>query len=150
MNNKELEQVAHELISGKINRKEEVQMPWAVQEIINGAGAISGDGVPFYTLCANQHVWRVVKRVVDKYDQGQPDEDSNQLLLEGFEYLHAAYTILRESERVLVPVELISNQELLARADEYDSQADGLRAHAQEIRRYVAQRDSEPSALPAV
>lgn len=140
MNNQELERAAHDLISCKINSGEVVHMAWAIQELISGMGEIQGDGVPFYALCAREHVNRVVKKVVDKYDQESNQDDSRQMRLQGFDYLQIAYTVERERERLLVPVGLITCRELLDRADEYERQASGLRLHAQEIRDYVAQR----------
>ena len=69
MSPKDLDQIAHCLISDKIGAGEVVQMHWAVTELINSQGMIGGDGVPFYQLCAREHVYRVVKRAVDKYEQ---------------------------------------------------------------------------------
>jgi hypothetical protein len=135
----ELDRVAHQLIADKIGAGEIVQMHWAVQELISRQGEIMGEGVPFFTLCAREHVYRVVKKVVDKYEKPQ-FEDQQQLTLEGYECLQQAYTVERDEERQLVPIHLITDDELLARAQEFRRQAGGLMNHANEIETYVAKR----------
>lgn len=140
---KDVEREAHELITGKIEAGEIVQMQWAVNELILQQGEISGDGVPFYRLCAREFVYRVVKKAVEKYDKHEPDDE--QLTLKGYVHLHAAYTVERDGTRQLVPVHLIDSEELLKRADEFDRQSEGLQQHAREIRLFVYSRD-EPSA----
>jgi hypothetical protein len=141
MNITDLEESARRLIADKINRAEEVQMPWAVQELIQAAGEITGEGVEFYKLCAREYIYRVVKKVVDKYDQSSAErEDNDQMRLEGFDHLQVAYTVERDGERTLVPIHLISDAELLARSNEYEKQAIGLQTHAQELRSYVLSR----------
>jgi hypothetical protein len=139
MNNTELERIAHDLITAKVARGEEVHMEWAVQELISGQPAISGDDTGFYHLCAREHTYRVVKKVVERF-ASETDENPRQMKMDGFDHLQAAYTVERKGERVLVPIANISAAELLARADEFDKLAEGLRAHAREIRKYVANR----------
>lgn len=139
MSPKELDQIAHRIISSKIQRGEIVQMHWAVTELINEQGLISGDGVPFYDLCAREHVYRVVKRTVDKYDK--PDSDAGvQMTLDGYECLQQAYTVERGGERQLVPVHLVSYEELMARAKEFRKQAAGLVRHAEELEQFASDR----------
>jgi hypothetical protein len=137
----DLEQKAQQLITAKIKDGQIVQMHWAVQELILQQGPISGDGVEFFLFCAREHVYRVVKKIVDRYECAE-SEDGRQIVLAGFEYLQAAYTVKRGGEIQLVPVHLISDDELLMRACEFKKQIIGLNAHAMEIERYVANRNS--------
>ena len=139
MTSNELDKLAHQLIADKIGAGEIVQMHWAVQELISQQGEIIGDGVPFFTFCAREHVYRVIKKAVDKYDQPQ-SEDHQQLTLEGYECLQEAYTVERDEERQLVPIHLVTDDELLARAKEFRKQSAGLLSHAREIEKYVADR----------
>jgi len=139
MSPKDLDQIAHRLIADKIGSGEIVQMHWAVTELINNQGEIAGGGVPFYSLCAREHVYRIVKRAVDKYDKPESG-DGVQMTLEGYECLQEAYTVEREEERQLVPVHLVTNDELMARAGEFRKQAQGLLNHAREIEKYVSDR----------
>lgn len=142
----ELEKIAHKLIADKISHSEEVQMDWAVHELIKQQGSITGDGKEFYVLCAREYVYRVVKKVVDKYEADSAAVSDAQICLAGFDYLQVAYTVERDDARVLVPIELISDSELEQRAAEYDKLAVGLKGHASEIRNYIATRNKSASA----
>jgi hypothetical protein len=144
MTPKQLDQIAYDLIASKIERGEIVEMQWAVTELISHRGDIGGEGVPFFILCAREHVYRIVKKVVDKYDK---HEDSDQqMTLSGFEYLQCAYTVERENQRKLIPVNLLTDEELLARAKEFRRQSAGMLKHAKEIEDYVESRRSSRSA----
>lgn len=148
MSPKDLDQIAHRLIAEKIGNGEIVQMHWAVTELINSQGVIAGDGEPFYSLCAREHVYRIVKKAVDKYDKPESG-DGVQMTLEGYDCLQEAYTVQRDNERQLVPVHLVTNEELLARAKEFRKQAQGLMNHAREIEKYVADRGAEGISISA-
>ena len=139
MNNSELENIARAIVSNAIGAGQEVQMPWAVHELIQSQGTIEGGGVPFYRLCAQEHAYRVIKKVVDKYEN-KLAEDDKQMDLEGFDCLQKAYTFDRDGERVLVPIDLISSVELLQRAEEYDRQSVTMARHAEQLRLFVAKR----------
>ena len=140
MNPKELEQIAHDVIAKKIDANEEVRMPWAVNEIIQCQGGISGNGVPFFSLCAREHVYRTVKKVVGKYEDAKKSDDE-QLTLAGWNWLKPAYTFPRESEIRLLPIAFCTRDELLERAKQFESQGRGLFGHAGELRKYVKRRE---------
>lgn len=140
MNIEDIKTIAHELISAKLNAHQEVAMEWAVHEIIMKQGSITGDGVEFYRLCAREHCYRIVKSVVDKYKGDETTEDKQQILLPGFDYLQVAYTVHRNDEIILVPIELLTDEEIDARALEFEKQAEGLNAHAEELRIYKLKR----------
>ncbi len=136
---KELEQQAHQLISGKIEEGEAVQMHWAVTEFLNLQPEITGPGAPFYQLAARDYAYRLIKKAVDKYDKNSRPGDG-QMTLEGYEFLQEAYTVEREGERQLVPIHSATASELLKRARDYEKIGDGCYSHAREIRQYVADR----------
>ena len=142
MTNTDIEKKAHEVISNKIASGEVVQMTWAVHEVIQSNGTIEGEGFDFYRLCAQEHVYKIVKKAVDKYDNKEKP-DHSQMTLEGFVYLQKAYTVKRNDEIQLTPIDLMTSDERLARADEYDKQAAGCKAHAKELRDYDALQKME-------
>jgi len=137
MNKGEIEQVAHQLIADKIGAGEIVQMQWAVHEVVSSKAEIQGEGEEFYAFCARDCVYGIVKKCVERYDK--PDAP-DQLLLKGFDYMREAYTVKREGKIDLVPVDQIADDEMLERADKYERQSEGLLAHAEEIRRFVRDR----------
>lgn len=140
MNIRDIENTAKKLVCDRIADNQVVAMEWAVHEIVTSYGHISGDGAEFYRACARDSVYRIVKRTVDKY--AEKARETDQLTLSGFEYLQSAYTVERGDERVLVPLERLTDQELLSRADEYVTQSESLIEHAKELQLYVQKRQA--------
>lgn len=125
-------------IADKIANGEQVVVEWLTHEIIRKKADISGDDTDFYRVCAYTHVKDVVKRCVGKYDAVCKADD--QLVLDGFEHLQVAYTVNRKGIVVLVPVDQLSDEEIEARAVEYEQMALGCIAHAKELRSYAMKR----------
>jgi hypothetical protein len=132
-------------IADKISNGETIVVEWLTHEIVNSKSAIEGEDEPFYRICAYTHVKDVVKRCVGKYDAISPVTDA-QLTLDGFEHLQVAYTVNRNDQILLVPVDQCSDAELSERATEYDRMVKGLRGHARELRSYIAARVSQQVA----
>jgi hypothetical protein len=128
------------IISDKVAEGKVVVVDWLTHEIISAKAAIEGADVEFYRVCAFTHVKDVVKRCVGKYG-AKPDTDA-QLVLSGFEHLQVAYSVMRDNEIVLVPVDLLSDEEIDDRAAEYDRMAKGCIAHARELRSFKRTRRS--------
>lgn len=129
------------IIADKIAGGQEIRVEWLTTEIVNSKSAIDGADLPFYRTCAFSHVKEIVKRSVGKYDKRDAAADA-QIVMEGFAHLQVAYTVTRNGDVILVPVDQLTDQELLARAFEFDDMAKGLRKHAFEIREYVRSRRS--------
>ncbi len=125
-------------IAEKVARGDVVVIDWLTHEIVSSKAAITGTDTEFYRICAFTHVKDVVKRCIGKYD-GQPKTD-RQLTLDGFEHLQVAYTVMRDDQIVLVPVDQMTDEEIEARAKEYEAMALGCRAHARELRSYKSAR----------
>lgn len=115
------------------------RVEWLTTEYLDSKGDLAGGDVPFYRACARAHVNEIVRRVVGKYD-ARPMKADEQLILPGFTHLQKSYTIHRDGVNLLVPVDLLLPEELLARADEYEAMADGCKAHAIEIRKFIRSR----------
>ena len=110
---------------------------WMVTEFLSERSDIEGADAPLYRTCTRAHLERVVKRVIGKYDV---DSDEKQPPLRGFEHLQRAYTVTRDTQVVLVPIDQCSNDELLDRAKQLDLLAIGNRKHARELRDFVRRR----------
>lgn len=133
------------LIADKVSAGEQTRVPWITQEVLDRHADIEGGDTPFYLICARAHIKDIVRACIAKYDTKTPSDD-RQLILAGFEHLQVAYTVERHGETTLVPVDQITDAELLARAAEYDDMARGCRAHAREIRKYVEERGEQIAA----
>ena len=135
---KDLQNIVSRVINNKIDRGEAVVMSWAVNDVLGQFPDVSGGDVDFYLCTARNHVLKIVKASVKKYEP--TGESSRQIVLDGFEHLQSAYPVDRHGERVLVPVDALSIEELEARALELEVMAAGCINHAKEIRSYIAQR----------
>lgn len=111
---------------------------WVTAEILGAKEEPECADADFYLICARNHIAEIVKKCIGKYSP-KPTTDA-QLVLKGFEHMQSGYLVEREGVRVLVPTDLLSDAELLARAEEYDAMAVGCRAHAREIRDFVERR----------
>ena len=118
-----------------------VQVDWLATEFLGRKDQIDWDDAPFYTVCAHHHIREIAKQCIGKY-KPKPQTD-NQIVLLGFEHLQKAYPVERSGERLLVPVHLLTDDELEARALEYEDMAKGCIAHAKEIRSFVRHRASD-------
>lgn len=136
-NEKSLYQEVRELVASRVSAGVIVRVEWLTTEIIAGKDRVEGDDLPFYTVCAYKHVTDVVKRCIGKYEpKATPTEDP----LPGFEHMQKAYPVERDGDRVLVPVDQLSDAEIEARADEYMTMAKGCIAHAKELRAFRQMR----------
>jgi hypothetical protein len=129
-----------EFIAEKLAGGHTISVNWLTHEMVGQKSDIYGSDCDFYRLCAYGHLSRVIKQCIGKY-QPTPDQD-RQLVLDGFDHLQTGYPVERNGERMLVPTDQISDEELLARAAEYEEMARGCRQHAKEIRAYVKARQA--------
>jgi hypothetical protein len=111
-----------------------VRVDWFTAEILAMKCNVSGEDADFYIACGADVIRDTVKRCIGDY---QPQATTSpQLVMDGFDHLQKAYTVDREGERVLVPVDLLTDQEIEARAAELEEMARGCIAHARELRGY--------------
>ena len=127
-------------IAGKVGRDEIVNLDILVHEIVDGRPGIEGPDADFYRICTYKVVHDVAKTCVGKYNA--KDQPSRQISLPGFDHLQVAYPVARNGVKLLVPINRMTDAELMERAEEYDAMAKGCRDHAREIRGYVSKRAS--------
>jgi len=99
---------------------------------------IEGPDSDFYLACAAEFVRQTASKVIGKY---RPQKTTSpQVAMKGFDHLQRAYPVVRSTRQMLVPIAMLSDEELLARATELDAMATGCTDHATEIRNYVRLR----------
>lgn len=125
-------------VSDRVNSGAIVRVEWLTAEIIAAKSGIDGEDCDFYLVCAHKHIAELVKDCIGKY-KPSPRTDA-QIVLSGFEHLQVAYPVERQGERLLVPVHLLGDDELEARALEYIEMSRGCLAHAREIREFISRR----------
>lgn len=134
-----------QFIAEKIDAGVVVHVDWLTAEIISKKANITGADLPFYQVCAHTHVRGIVSKCIGRYSPKEKSPSDPQLTLPGFEYLQVAYTVTRNDDVVLVPIDMCGEAELLGRADDFDKQAGGMAAHALELRNYVRTRKKRAS-----
>lgn len=128
----------HKLAQERIEAGEVTSLDQIVRAVLDERPNIEGEDAPFYRVHAFDDLKRIGKSVVGKYAPN--DTTSDELLLPGFKHLCKAYSMMREGEVVIVPVNLCTDDELRMRAVQLDEMAKGCIAHANEIREYMLAR----------
>jgi hypothetical protein len=137
---KDVQDVIRAIVTEKIDAGQRVNMHWVTVEVLNKYPSVYGDDAAFYLITAREYVADQVKRSITKIDKVLKDVGA-QLVMDGFEYLQKAYSLeLGEDGRELIPIDQISDSDLLARADEYYKMSVGNRKHGDEIVAYVSLR----------
>lgn len=117
-----------------------VRAEWATTAILSKKEEPACADADFYLICARSHLAEIVKRCIGKYSP--KIETDTQLVLPGFTHLQRGYQVERNGVRLLVPTDLLTSDEIEARADEYEAMAAGCRAHARELRDFAERRRS--------
>ena len=112
------------------------------KDILDAHDDLHGADTDFYELCAWNHV-RVSIRMVLRDHKLTGEKRSDQLLLPGFDHLQKAYAIEQEHEPKVVPIDKMSKEELIAKADELRQMAEGCIKHAAELDRYRIEKFGE-------
>lgn len=126
------------IVQDRIDAGVVIRVEWLTTEILAIKDRIEGEDADFYLACGADFIKKTVKRVVGEYEP--KPETSAQIVMDGFDHLQKAYTVSRDSETTLVPVTMLSDSELEARAQEYEAMAKGCVAHAKEIRAFIMGR----------
>ena len=93
-----------------------------------------------------EHIRDLARAIVREFKKKETDPDRDTPLLPGFKFVQRSYQIDRDAEPTCVPVDQMTDQEIEEKADELDRMADGCRAHAAELRRYLAIRRAAGAA----
>jgi hypothetical protein len=124
-----------EFIAAQIQDGKVILVGELALQILISKPSIEGQDKEFYQIAAMAYVKTVVKRCVGKFDAA-PVSDP-QLVLDGFEHLQVAYSVERDGQICLVPVDQLTPREIEARAAEYEQMAASCRKHAKELREYA-------------
>lgn len=126
-----------EMLSGKI-----VPMNLDViteHVMLNWSDTVFGPSAEIALFGLHDTVHDEVRKRINKEkasEQGEDDIIQCELVMEGYEHLQKVYVI----DNAILPIESMSDDQLLAKAEEHDRLAIGNANHAKEIRRYVEER----------
>lgn len=115
---------------------------WITQAVMSDHPDIAGQDADFYTCCSRVSIRKEVREQINKL--AAPDsKDSPQLSLEGFEHLQQWYIVTRDKTQVAVRIEHLTDDEIEAKANEYENMGRSLLQHADELRRYKELRRAD-------
>ena len=127
------------IVQERIDAGAIVLVEWMTTEILSQKSEIEGADADFYLACGADFVKKCVKRVVGEYE---PKEQTGaQLIMPGFDHLQKAYSVVRGGQIVLVPVTMLTDEEVEGRALELEAMAKGCLSHAKEMRAFVIARN---------
>jgi len=102
----------------------------------NHQDELNGDA-PFSTYNNHQNVGKLVTKLISqKFDVNEQNFD-NQLTIEGFKYLQKYYSINREGERIGVPIDQCTKEELLAKKERIGKMGRACLVHQNELAKYI-------------
>ena len=135
-------------INLRVERGEIINLTLFTSEFVSSKSGIRGEDADFYRVCTFKVVQEVASSCIKKFNTKQA-KTSIDILLPGFERLQLAYPVMRDGNQMLVPIELMSVEELSQRAEEYEGMAKGCLDHASEIRAYIYARVASNDNTPA-
>jgi hypothetical protein len=131
----EVTQEIRRLVTDRVDAGSTIRVNWFTQEILTMKSEIEGEDADFYVACAADFIRDTVKRCIGDYQPKATATDA-QIVMDGFDHMQKAYTVTRDNEVVLVPVQDLTPDEIEGRAAELEGMARGCIAHARELRAY--------------
>ncbi len=111
-----------------------IRAEWLATEVMGGRKDFSGEDAPLYVILAYRALNEIVKECIGKYEPKA--QTAGQLTLPGFTHVQRAYPVVRDGERVLVPTDLLTDEEIEARCEELRGMARGCIDHVKELQNY--------------
>lgn len=123
-----------------------IHAAWLTTEVMGSRTNFHGEDSPIYVILAHKALGEIVKECIGKYEPKSQTE--GQLTLPGFDHVQSAYPVVRGGERVLVPTDMLTDEEIDDRCEDLRVMARGCIAHVKELESYKLIRAS--SAAVAV
>lgn len=100
----------------------------------------SGPDREFADLCCADRIRHEARKQLREFKAAPAGSTEPPLPFPDLEYVQRAYVIARNGEPTIVPLHLMTDAELDAKADEIEAMSRGTARHAAELRRYRAER----------
>jgi hypothetical protein len=142
---KSVARLVRETLDRLTQEKKVIKKPWLLHEVLSQKAPPEGRDADFYRMCALATVRDAVDRVVRSAKQLEEDGEGSQPALPGYEFVQPQCCIEREDgdgglESVIVPVDLMTDDEIEGKVAQLQAQARGLTAHAKELAQYLVDR----------
>jgi len=143
---KDLVNEIKEVIDGMLQQRIEVRAEWLSQSIITRHPGITGQDKDFYVVCAFGHTRSLVRNEIRKHKLTETEDGEDQPKLPGFQYVQERYSIVRDGQPCIVPIEQMTKGEIISKARELEKMQQTVRLHAAELWRYLAWREQQGTA----
>ena len=141
MNRPNLDSEVKQVYEEMIEEHRETPSVWVITEIVNRHPGVEGEDSPWYIDRAYSDVSDAVERYVRrvKASEDQPAVEQEDLF-PGYRRLQRRYVVTRSSAQIIVPVEDLTDEEVLSKIQEHKAQAEGHLLHAEELQRFLTER----------
>lgn len=120
-----------------------VELNKAVYEIVSQHASPDGPDAEWWKSVAYVAVWHMANKVNRNIKQDEGAQDARQgELYPGYKRLQRRYSIMRDDKQVLVPVRLLTDDEIRDKITEHHSMAAGNELHARELERFMEERNT--------
>lgn len=133
--------LVNRIVSDAIAAKKTVTVASVLAQILALRADVTGKDAHYYISHASKDICAEIRRCINRYNDVEPSGEA-QLVMDGYENLRVAYSVNRDGEQALVPVELMTDEEIEDRARHFDTMAKTCRVHARELRLYRRHRKS--------
>lgn len=130
-------------IAAAVEQRHPVHTNWVVHSLVLQHQEIRGADAAWYLTCAYGHIRARVRDALRK--QGlitEAQHADSQMVLSGWQHLQQSYLVEREEVSQIIPIDLLTEEELLAKAYEYRVMGQGCFAHADELDRYREEKQT--------
>lgn len=117
-----------------------IRADWLTTEVMGSRTDFHGNDSAIYVVLAYKSLGEIVKDCIGKYEPKV--QTDGQLLLPGFDHVQRAYPVMRGGERVLVPTDLLTDEEIVERCEDLRAMARGCMDHVKELQSYLSLRSA--------
>jgi hypothetical protein len=126
------------IVDDRLTRGHPVNPMWVVHAFLKSHPLPDDFAEGFWEFAGPAYAREHVRDAIKRYEP-RPEKDES-LSLPGFEFLQRAYSIKRDDEQVIVPIDQLNDAEIEDKAVEYEHMGDGCYQHADELRQYRRNR----------
>jgi len=148
MNESDIRREVELVISERVQCGEVTVASWVIQSVMSRHASLEGLDVEWYQVASRCFLQTEVARAVRRYKINEDQAQDGQMVLEGFERLQVAYSIVRNGQQSIVPLHLCTTQELEEKVLEMEGMRTGLQSHIDELRRVIAGREGRGNPEP--
>lgn len=124
---------------------EEISQSWLAAEVMarHPYPIENQDHKEFYALCGYGYVKQSIHSLIKRFEPPSDGSENGQMTLGGeFDLVQTHYAVIREGEPRIVPVDLMTDDEIKEKENRYLRAAKTLRRHAEQLKAYRLRRVS--------